>query len=584
MNRLILCALTSASLFLLPSLGFAAPPSEVAEFNGADVSAHYPAPVEARHGMAVSSQREATKAGADILADGGNAIDAAVAIGYALAVTHPCCGNIGGGGFATIHLANGKDTFINFREKAPEAATPNMYLDANGNVIPGLSLHGYKAIGVPGTVMGMEKMLTEYGTMTRAQVMAPAIKLAQDGYVLQPGDARIYAFASKAFAAQPNVAAIFLNHGQPWNAGERLVQTDLAATLKEIAAQGPEVFYKGDIARRVVAASKANGGLLTMKDFADYTVTEDSPLTCSYRGYRILSSPPPSSGGASMCEILNILSGYPMGKMPVHSAKSVHYMVEAMRHAYVDRNFSLGDPAFVKNPIAYLLSARHAAAIRAKIDPVRATPSVELKIGVAPHEGEQTTHYSVVDKFGNAVSVTYTINGGFGARVIAGDTGFFLNDEMDDFTSKVGAPNMYGLVQGDNNSIQPGKRPLSSMSPTIVTHNGKVFMVTGSPGGSRIITITLESILNVVDHHMNIQAAIDTPRIHNQWMPDTVYLEPGALSAEVRKALESDGYNFTDSGRTWGSDEGIIIGTKDGHRELYGANDDRSPAGAAIGN
>jgi gamma-glutamyltranspeptidase/glutathione hydrolase len=506
-----------------------------------------------------------------------------VAVGYALAVVHPCCGNIGGGGFATIHLANGKNTFINFREKAPAAASANMYLDADGNVVPGLSIHGYKAVGVPGTVMGMEKMLKEYGTMTRAQVMAPAIKLADEGYVLQDGDARGYAFAAKAFAAQPNVAAIFLNNGQEWKTGERLSQKQLAATLKEISAQGPDVFYKGNIASRVVAASKANDGLLTMKDFADYTVTENAPLTCDYRGYHIISSPPPSSGGVSMCEILNILSAYPMNKMPAHSAKSVHLMVEAMRHAYVDRNFSLGDPAFVKNPVAYLLSAKHAADIRAHIDPVKATPSSEVKIGVAPHESDQTTHYSVVDKAGNAVSVTYTVNGGFGAQVIAGDTGFFLNDEMDDFTSKVGAPNMFGLVQGDNNSIQPGKRPLSSMAPTIVTKNGKIFMVTGSPGGSRIITITLESILNVIDHHMDVQAAVDTPRIHHQWMPDTVYAEPNAITPEVKKELEAAGYNFTEN-RTWGSDEAIIIGAKGGKRVLYGANDDRATAGSAVGN
>ncbi len=583
--RRILSTLTSLSLLLMPTFSMAAPAgnSQVAEFNGADVSQKFPPPVEAEHGMAVSSQRDASKAGADILAAGGNAIDAAVAIGYALAVTHPCCGNIGGGGFATIHLANGKDTFINFREKAPMAATSTMYLDASGNVIPGLSLHGYKAVGVPGSVMGFEKMLTEYGTMSRAQVMAPAIKLADEGYILQDGDVRTYGFATAAFSKEPNVAAIFLNNGQPWKVGDRLVQKELAATLKEVSAQGPDVFYKGDIASRVVDASKANGGLLTMKDFADYTVTESAPLRCSYRGYQIISSPPPSSGGASMCEIMNILSGYPMNKMPVHSAKSIHLMVEAMRHAYVDRNFSLGDPDFVKNPLDKLLSPKHAAEIRAKIDPVKATPSSEVKIGVAPHESDQTTHYSVVDKAGNAVSVTYTINGGFGAQVIAGNTGFFLNNEMDDFTSKVGAPNLFGLVQGDNNSIQPGKRPLSSMSPTIITKNGKIFMVTGSPGGARIITITLESILNVIDHKMDIQAAVDTPRIHHQWMPDTIYVEDKAVTPQVRKELEAAGYNFTEN-RSWGSDEGIIIGVKNGKRVLYGANDDRATAGAAVGN
>ena len=356
------------------------------------------------------------------------------------------------------------------------------------------------------------------------------------------------------------------------------MQKHLAVTLKEISAQGPDVFYKGDIAQRVAAASKAYGGLLTTKDFADYTVTESAPLTCSYRGYQIFSSPPPSSGGASMCEILNILSAYPMDKMPVHSAKSIHLMVEAMRHAYVDRNFSLGDPVFVKNPLDKILSPKHAAEIRAKIDAVKATPSDQVKIGVTPHENIQTTHYSVVDKAGNAVSVTYTLNAGFGAVVIAGNTGFFLNDEMDDFTSKVGVPNISEIVQGDNNSIQPGKRPLSSMSPTIITKDGKIFMVTGSPGGSRIITITLEAILNVIDHHMDIQAAVDTPRIHHQWMPDTIFVEDRAVAPDVRKELEADGYKFTNN-RPWGAAENIVIGVKNGKRVLYGANDDRSPAG-----
>ena len=501
--------------------------------------------------------------------------------GYALAVTHSSAGNIGGGGFAVIHLASGKDTFINFREKAPAAAKATMYQDAKGDIVRGLSLHGWLAIGVPGTVMGMERMLKEYGTMSRAQAMAPAIRLADDGYVLLDSDARSFANV-KTFNSQPNVAAIFTNGGQPWKSGGRFVQKQLAATLREVSTQGPDAFYKGDIAQRIGEASLASGGIITAQDFADYTVTESAPLYCTYRGYRIISSPPPSSGGASMCEILNILSGYPMDKMPAHSARSVHLMVEAMRHAYVDRNFSLGDPAFVKNPLETLLSAKHAAAIRAQIDPVRATPSAELKTGNEPYESEQTTHYSVVDKMGNAVSVTYTLNGGYGAQVMAGDTGFFLNNEMDDFTSKVGAPNMYGLVQGESNSIQPGKRPLSSMAPTFVTKSGKIFMVTGSPGGSRIITIVLESILNVIDHDMDVKAAVDTPRIHHQWMPDTVYAEPNAISPAVKKELEGQGYTFTEN-RNWGSDEAIMIGTRNGKRVLFGANDDRDVTSAAIG-
>ncbi|HTR77483.1 MAG TPA: gamma-glutamyltransferase [Gemmatimonadaceae bacterium] len=569
--RMMLSLLTS--LFVLP----------MASLGGAGTSrASGAPPVAAEHGMVVTSQHYASQVGADILKAGGNAIDAAVAVGYALAVTHPCCGNIGGGGFATIHLANGKDTFLDFREKAPGAASEHMYLDAKGNIVRGLSIFGYKAVGVPGSVMGFETMLKKYGTMSRAQVMAPAIALAERGFVLKQGDVDVLNEDTVRFAKEPNVAAIFLNKGRPFRVGETLVQTQLAATLREIERGGPDVFYKGDIAARVVAASQAHGGILASKDFAGYAVDETSPVRCSYRGYDIISSPPPSSGGTTMCEILAILSAYPMETLPVHSAKAVHLMVEAMRHAYVDRNFSLGDPAFVANPVAMLTSEAHAAAIRAVIDPVRATPSASVQPGTPPHENTQTTHYSIVDKDGNAVAVTYTINNTFGASVIAGTTGFFLNDEMDDFTSKVGAPNLYGLVQGKNNAIEPGKRPLSSMTPTIVTKDGRIAMVIGSPDGARIITITLEAILNVIDHGMDIAAAIDMPRIHEQWMPDVVYIEPGALTAAVQKELEGDGYTFTVDA-PWGEAEGIAVAVKNGKRILYGANDGRVEAGAAIG-
>ncbi|MES2293946.1 MAG: gamma-glutamyltransferase [Pseudomonadota bacterium] len=567
---------------LVPSLAFA---QQWAHFTPPPMKDE--PPVQAQNGMAVSAQHYASEVGAQILKEGGNAVDAAVAIGYALAVTYPSAGNIGGGGLATIHLANGKDTFINFREKAPLAASANMYLDAKGNLIPMASLYGYKAVAVPGTVMGFQKMLDEYGTMKRERVMAPAIRLAEQGYILMPGDAAFFQANADYFKKEPNVAAIFLKNGKPYAAGDRLVQKDLAASLKEISAKGSDVFYKGDIAARVVAASQARGGLLTMKDFADFTAEETAPLACDYRGYRIISSPPPSSGGAIICEIANILSAYPMDKMPHHSARSIHFMAEAMRHAFVDRNYGMGDPAFVKNPLDKFLSPAHAAAIRAKIDPVKATPSSEVKPGTAPHEDAQTTHFSVVDKNGNAVSITYTINGiasGFGAQVIAGNTGFFLNNEMDDFTSKVGAPNLYGLIQGAANSIQPGKRPLSSMSPSIVTRNGKLFMVTGSPGGSFIITTVLESILNVVDHKMNVKAAVDSPRLHHQWLPDVITAEPGAIAPAVRKELEANGYKIAEEDNIlFGFDEAILVGTKDGKRVVYGANDRRATAGSAIG-
>ncbi|MEP6830396.1 MAG: gamma-glutamyltransferase [Rhizomicrobium sp.] len=566
---------------LMPSVAFA----QWAHFT--PPPARNEAPVAAANGMAVSAQHYASDVGTEILKQGGNAVDAAVAIGYALAVTYPSAGNIGGGGLATIHLANGKDTFINFREKAPLAASANMYLDAKGNVIPLASLYGYQAVAVPGTVMGLQKMLDEYGTMKRAQLMAPAIKLAEQGYILQAGDIAFFQANADYFRKEPNVAAIFLKNGKPYAAGDRLVQKDLAATLKQISAKGPDVFYKGDIAERVIAASKARGGLLTMKDFASFTAEETPAIGCSYRGYRIISAPPPSSGGAIICEIANILSAYPMDKMPHHSAKSIHFMAEAMRHAYVDRNFGMGDPAFVKNPLDKFLSAEHAAAIRAKIDPVKATPSSDVKPGTVPHEDAQTTHFSVVDKDGNAVSITYTINGissGFGAQVIAGNTGFFLNNEMDDFTSKVGSPNLYGLIQGASNSIQPGKRPLSSMSPTVVTKDGKLFMVTGSPGGSFIITTVLESILNVVDHKMNVKAAVDAPRLHHQWMPDVITAEPGAIAPGVKKELEAAGYKITEENNVlFGFDEAILVGSKNGKRIVYGANDRRATAGSAVG-
>ena len=430
--------------------------------------------MRADNGIVVTSQRFASEVGRDILKAGGNAVDAAVAVGYALAVTNPCCGNIGGGGFATLHLANGKDTFINFREKAPGASTETMYLDAKGDVIPNSSLEGYLAVGVPGSVLGLDTMLRRYGTMTRAQVMAPAIKLADEGFILDQGDVDILETSTAKFAAQPNVARTFLNQGKPWKVGERFVQKDLARTLRLIADKGPDAFYKGEIADAVVAASRANGGILSKKDFEDYDVTEMDPVRCNYRGFELISAPPPSSGGIAICQILNILEGYPLSQLGFNSAQTIHYMVEAMRHAYVDRNFLLGDPAFVKNPTERLLSKEYAGQIRAKIDPFKAATSKDVQPGVPPHEGTETTHYSIVDAAGNAVSVTYTINALFGAKVIAGDTGFFLNDEMDDFTVKPGVANLFGLVQGKTNAIAPGKRPLSSMSPTVVTKDGQI--------------------------------------------------------------------------------------------------------------
>jgi gamma-glutamyltranspeptidase/glutathione hydrolase len=539
-----------------------------------------PPPVEAHHGLVVTTQHLASEVGVEILKAGGNAVDAAVAVGYALAVTDPCCGNIGGGGFMTIHLADGRDVFVNFREKAPLKATRDMYLDASRNIVPGRSTRGYLAVGVPGTVLGLDTALAKYGTMKRAQVMAPAIKLADEGFTLEPGDVVLLDRGAKIFAQEPNVAAIFLKDGKPYAAGDRLVQKNLAATLELIAQNGPDAFYKGAVADEIVAASAAHGGILEKKDFADYRVEETAPVTCDYRGYHVISAPPPSSGGVTMCLILNILEPYPMGFLGFHSAQGVHYMVEAMRHAYVDRNAQLGDPDFVKMPLKQLLSKGYADKLRAEIEPYRATPSSAVAAGQPPHEGVNTTHYSIVDAKGNAVSVTYTINSFFGAKVIAGNTGFFLNDEMDDFTAKPGVPNQFGLVQGERNAIQPGKRPLSSMTPSIVMRDGKLFMVLGSPGGSRIITITLETLMNVVDYGMDVQAAVDAPRIHHQWLPDVIQTEPGALSADTVERLQAMGYRFK-TFDPWGAAEAILVDPRTG--ALYGANDDRHPAGAAIG-
>lgn len=516
--------------------------------------------VEAKNGMVVSSQHLASQVGVDILKMGGNAIDAAVAVGYAQAVVNPCCGNIGGGGFMTIHLANGEDTFINFRETAPAAASANMYLDENGNVKKGASLYGYLAAGVPGTVLGLDTAQRKYGKLTRQQVMEPAIKLARDGFILNRGDTDILDTTIAKFRDDPEAARIFLRpNGDPLQPGDRLIQADLANTLESIAQNGPDAFYQGKIPQAVEAAAKKGGGILTAKDFADFRIAETAPITCSYRGYEFVSAPPPSSGGVTLCEILNVLEGYDLKASGFNSAQTIHTMTEAMRHAYMDRNTFLGDPAFVKNPTEKLLSKEYAAEIRKQIQPEIATPSSRVQPGMEPHEKPETTHYSIVDHNGNAVSTTYTINGRFGSVVIAPGTGFFLNDEMDDFTVKVGEQNMYGLVQGATNAIAPGKRPLSSMTPTLVTKDGKVFMVVGSPGGSRIITITLQTVLNVIDHGMAPQEAVDAPRIHHQWLPDEVYFEQRGLSADTQKLLQERGYKLVEQ-TPWGAAELIMVG------------------------
>ena len=545
-------------------------------------------PVAAENGMVVTAQHLATRIGVDVLKDGGNAVDAAVAVGYALAVVYPAAGNLGGGGFMTIQLADGRKAFLDFRENAPLAATANMYLDKEGIVVKGASTLGHLAVGVPGTVSGLELALSKYGTMKRTALIAPAIKYAQDGFVLEQGDADLFVTATEDFKKDAATAAIFLNNGEAFASGQKLVQKDLATTLKLISEKGEEGFYKGLVGAAIVASSQAGKGLITQADLDRYKTRELTPVECNYRGYGIVSAPPPSSGGVVICEILNILEGYPLKELGFRSAQSVHYQIEAMRHAYMARNSYLGDPDFVMNPLDRLLDKTYAAKLRAVIDPARAGVSKDIKPGVAPHEGSNTTHYSIVDKFGNAVSVTYTLNDWFGARVTAAGTGVLLNDEMDDFTSKIGVPNLYGLVQGKANAIAPGKRPLSSMSPTIVTKDGKPVMVVGTPGGSRIITAVLHTIINVIDYGMNVQEAVDAPKFHQQWLPETTNVENFALSPDSRKMLEGWGQKF--SGPQPANHLAAILvgapalgGKPVGKNRFYGANDPRRNSGLALG-
>jgi len=560
---------------------------------GSGAWAAAPLAAESTDGMVVSAQHVASDVGASILRDGGNAVDAAVAVGYALAVTLPCCGNIGGGGFMLIHLADGRNTFLNFREKAPQAASAGMFLDSHGNADSAKSIDGYLAAGVPGTVMGLETAREKYGTLPRATLLRPAIGIAERGFVLARGDTDVLDAGIEAFRREPNVAAVFMSHGAPFVPGDRLVQADLAATLRAISAGGTDAFYRGPIAAAVGAASETHGGILTAADFGAYTATEAAPISCRYHEYTVVSAPPPSSGGVILCEMLRVLEGYPLRALGFHSSQAVHYMTEAMRFAYRDRNQFLGDPAFVDNPVDRLVSDANAATIRARIAPHRATPSSALAAAPGADERPTTTHYSVVDRLGNAVAVTYTINDDFGAKVIAGRTGFLLNDEMDDFTAKPGAPNLFGLVQGKTNAIAPGKRPLSSMTPTIVLKDGNPVLVVGTPGGARIITTVLEILVNVIDHGMTLQEAVDAPRFHHQWLPDTLAAEPYAFSADTTAALTRMGYHVVPLD-VWSAGNaaevvGIAPADPDAARALgfprpgvfYGASDSREPAGAA---
>ena len=553
---------------------------------GADAAS--PTPVGAEHGMVVSAHHLASKAGIDVLKAGGNAVDAAVAVAYALAVTFPEAGNLGGGGFMTVRFHDGRTAFIDFRETAPGAATATMYLDANGNPVPDRSRRGYLAVGVPGTVAGLELARTKYGTKSRAVLMADAIRLARDGFVLDQGDADMLAEAANEFRKDAPSAAIFLNRGQPWKPGQRLVQTDLARSLSLIAKGGTTAFYNGPIAAKIVAASKKGGGILAAGDFAAYKARELKPLECDYRGYHMISAPPPSSGGVLLCETFNILEGYPIGELGFHSAAGTHLLTEALRRAYHDRNLNLGDPSFVTVDTAHFIDKNYAAQLRQGIDPNKATPSASLGGIGGGGEGQNTTHFSIVDKDGNAVSLTYTLNDWFGAHVTAAGTGILLNDEMDDFSAKPGAPNMYGLVEGPNNAVAPGKRPLSSMTPTIVTKDGKLAMVVGTPGGSRIPSAVIETISNMIDFGMTVTEAVDAPRIHHQWLPDEIGYERFGLSADSVAKLEAMGHKVVPM--DYGNHVAAIlvgapaIGAKPlGGQTLYGAIDPRLNLGDVEG-
>jgi len=461
-----------------------------------------------------------------------------------------------------------------------------MYLGADGGVHTGLSTDSYLAVGVPGTVAGMDLALARYGTQPRAQLLAPAIRLARQGYVLQQGDVDMLRVATEDFRADPDAAAIFLDRGEPYRAGQRLIQADLARTLGRIGRSGAGGFYQGATAAGILAGSRAGGGLMTQADLDQYRAIERAPVECDYRGYHIVSAPPPSSGGVILCEMLNILEGYRLKEMGFRSAQAVHVQIEAMRLAYQDRNTWLGDPDFVDNPVSRLLDPQYAAQQRARIDPARAGSGQSPQ--EAPHEGRNTTHYSIIDHWGNAVSVTYTLNGWFGVRRVAPGTGVLLNNEMDDFTSKKGVANAYGLVQGTPNEIAPGKRPLSSMTPTILTRDGAPVMVVGTPGGSRIITAVLHAILNVVDYGMNVQEAVDAPRFHQQWMPEGTEMEAFALSPDTLRLLTAMGHHFVQTPPR-NHLEAILVGAPAlgaapvAANRYYGANDPRRGTGAALG-
>ena len=519
--------------------------------------------------MVVSTEKHATEAGVEVLRKGGNAVDAAVAVGFALSVTHPAAGSLGGGGFMLIRLADGRSTFIDFRERAPGAATRDMYLDAQGNPTEE-SVVGYRASGVPGSCRGYALALEKYGSWRWPDVIEPSIRLASRGFPVT------YQFAEDLREDQrlprfPESKRIFLRGGNFLKQGDALRQPELAATLRRVAKNGPDELYTGETARRIAADMQRNGGLISLQDLADYRAVERRPVVGSYRGYEVLGPPPPSSG-SGVIQMLNMLEGSGYEKSGAGSAAAIHYLAEVMRRFFADRAEYFGDSDYVDVPLERLLSKAYAAGRRATIDPERATPSAEVQAGSPTgRESAETTHFSVVDPQGNAVAVTYTINGWYGSGVTAAGTGIVLNNEMDDFTAKPGEPNMFGLLQSENNAIEPGKRPLSAMSPTIVSRGGKLFLVLGSPGGPTIINTVLQVITNVVDFGMNLQQAVDSPRFHHQWMPDELRMESYGFSPDTLELLRKRGHQIR-----LVESMGRVMAIQTGEEWLLGADDSRA--------
>ena len=536
-------------------------------------------PVYGKNGMVASEQGLATQVGLDILKQGGNAIDAAVAVGFALAVVLPNAGNIGGGGFMVLHDdKTGKDVAIDFREIAPAKASRDMYLDNQGNVIDGKSLFTHDASGVPGTVAGMEYALKKWGTMPLSKVLEPAIKLADKGFIVSDVLAQTLKEEKSTLGKWSASKAIFFKNGEPLKSGDLLVQKDLAKSLRLIAKQGAKAFYQGEIATKIAKEMQSHGGTMTLEDLKAYKVVERQPIIGDYRGYKVVTMPPPSSGGVHLIEILNMLEHYPIKEDGVNSAKNIHHMAESMKLAYADRSEYLGDPDFVKIPVTGLTSKAYANERVKTIDDNKARLSSTIKPGKPqPYESDQTTHFSVMDKAGNAVAVTYTLNLNFGSGIVAAGTGILLNNEMDDFSVKPGVPNAFGLVGGTANAIEAKKRPLSSMTPTIVMKNNKPWLVTGSPGGARIITTVLQSVVNTIDHEMNPAEAIITPRVHHQWLPDELRVEEG-ISPDTIKLLQDKGHKVVTK-----APMGRIQIIQADDSGFYGYSDPRNPDGKTLG-